>query len=75
MRTPDPIDILSRTIAVPMVVWSATTAALGSVRRRAVDPERGRPNIVERMSDEFFERVEERFRARWSEDDSPPDAA
>ena len=79
MRTPDPIDVLSRIAAMPLIVHAASMSAIERARRRWDRTDDGdgdeRIGIVGRLSDEFFERVEERFRTRFTDSDVPPDAA
>lgn len=80
MRPPDPIDILGRLAAVPLIVRAASMSLVGRAHRlRQRSDEDGAENrigILERLSDGFFEHVEDRFRTRFARDaDPPPDAA
>jgi hypothetical protein len=59
-----PLDVLARAIAIPSIVLSATGTFLELGRKWADDSPSG---LRARLSDGFFEHIEDRCRTRWTE--------
>ena len=60
-----PLDVVARALAIPSIVLSATSALLDIRHKRSDDPYGS--GLLSRMSDGFFERIEDQCRARWAE--------
>ena len=59
-----PLDVLARALAIPSIVWSASNALLDVRRKWTDDSPLG---LRDRLSDGFFERIEDQCRTRWAE--------